>query len=256
MHRDDRAGDGGQAQHSGAEPVPDGDPGSAHAGRDGVGVAAERDQALRGDGGGDLELGRGRRGRAGPQAFAGGQGTDGGALPVAHAAAFVQPDAERVEAGLRCGDVDVVGQGPPPALRGGVVGLLDHALAVAAPRRADVDRDGVVLRDRGERRRQPARGRIADGGHPVEAPPARQPAQRSGDRVDRLDQVRLVLVVGQHPRARDKDTAPPSKNNPYSELRGYSCSSRKWAARNKCCRAGLRWPLAKRSMGLHRGPPH
>ena len=45
--------------------------------------------------------------------------------------------AKAVHTGLGLLDGDIVGQGAPPALRGSVIGLLHHALAVAAPRRAD-----------------------------------------------------------------------------------------------------------------------
>ena len=59
--------------------------------------------------------------------------------------------------GLGLLDGELVGQGAPPALRGGVVGLLHHTLAVPAPGRADRDLHPVVLRDRGERGGDPAR---------------------------------------------------------------------------------------------------
>ena len=61
--------------------------------------------------------------------------------------------AKRSTPAWACLDGHVVGQGAPPALRGGVVGLLHHALAVPAPRRADRHRHPVVLGDRRRTRR-------------------------------------------------------------------------------------------------------
>ena len=63
---------------------------------------------------------------------------------------------EAVHTGLGLLDGEIVGQGAPPALGGGVVDLLHHALAVAAPRRTDRDRDAVVFGHPGERRGYPA----------------------------------------------------------------------------------------------------
>ena len=100
---------------------------------------------------------------------------------------------EAVHTGLGLLDGDFVGQGAPPALRGGVVDLLHHALAVAAPRRADRHRDPVVLGHPGERGGDPARAGVADRGHPVEPPHPGHPTQATGDPVERGDQMRLIL---------------------------------------------------------------
>lgn len=109
-----------------------------------------------------------------------------------------QPDvatlcAEPIQGRLSFLDADVVGQGAPPALRGGVVGLLHHALAVAPSWRADRDLDAVVLGDRGEGRGHLAGLGVAHGGHPVEAPLLRQPTQLAGRLVQGVDELGLVL---------------------------------------------------------------
>src|SRR5690606_33492229 len=101
--------------------------------------------------------------------------------------------APGIEAGLGRLDGDVVGQGPPPALRGGVNGLLDHALAVAASWWTDRDLHAVVLGDRGERRADlPGLG-MTDRGHPIKAPLPAQPAELACGRIEGVDQVSLVL---------------------------------------------------------------
>jgi hypothetical protein len=78
-------------------------------------------------------------------------------------------------------------------LRGGVVDLLHHAFAVAAPRRADRHRDPVVLGDPGKRSGHPPAAGVADRGHPVEAPHPRDTAQSAGHAVEAGDQMRLVF---------------------------------------------------------------
>ena len=146
-------------------------------------VAAEGDQRLRAGGPRHGQDGRERR-RHRRQRLGRGDGGHGG-LAVggrAHAGVAAQ-QTPPVQRGLGLLGRDVVGQGAPPALRGGVVGLLHHALAVAAPGRADRHRHPVVLGDRGEGGGDPAGARVADGGHPVEPPGAGQPAQRDADPV-------------------------------------------------------------------------
>ncbi len=100
---------------------------------------------------------------------------------------------EPVERGLGFLDGGVVRQCAPPALRGGVVGLLHHALTVAPPRRADRDLHAVVLGDRSERHGHLPRLGMADRAHPVEAPLPREPAELAGGLVQGVDQMGLVL---------------------------------------------------------------
>jgi hypothetical protein len=77
-------------------------------------------------------------------------------------------------------------------LRGGVVDLLHHALAVAAPGRADRHRDAVVFGHPGERGGDPTAAGVADGGHPVEAPHPAYTTETTHDVVDRGDQMGLI----------------------------------------------------------------
>ena len=84
---------------------------------------------------------------------------------VAESASGVAPDGgEPVAVGLGLLDGQLVGQGAPPALRGGVVDLLHHAFAVAGAGRADRHGHAVVLRHPGERGGDPSRLRTADRG--------------------------------------------------------------------------------------------
>jgi hypothetical protein len=193
-------------------------------GADRVAVAAKRHQALRAD-----LARRGQHRRVGPgghrpQALRGGQLGHRGALPVRAAAepGVADPDAEPVQACLRLRRRQLVGQRAPPALRGGQVRLLHHALAVAPTRRADRDSDRVVRRDRPERGGQPPGVGVADRGHSVEPPPVGQPAQPACHRVEGLDQVRLVLRRGQH-------RAPPRgvRQRPDQQMRGRAPSPRR-----------------------------
>lgn len=87
-----------------------------------------------------------------------------------------------------------VGQGAPPALGGGVIDLLHHALAVVTTGRADRHRDAVVLGHPGERGGHPSRARVTHRGHPIEAPHSCAPFQATGDAVEAGDQVRLILT--------------------------------------------------------------
>jgi hypothetical protein len=91
---------------------------------------------------------------------------------------------EAVHIGLGRLRREVVGQGAPPPLRGGVIDLLHHALAVAAPRRADRHRPRRSVWPPRQRMRSPApsrghtpwpSGRIARPGSPHRgrAPPGR-----------------------------------------------------------------------------------
>ena len=127
---------------------------------------------------------------------------------------------------LRLRRGNVVGQRPPPPLRGGVVRLLHHALAPAPPRRADLHRDTVVLRGLGERRSQVPRPRMADRGHPVEPPAAGHPAQPLADAVQRRDEIRLLLALGEHP-------APPARvrQRPDQQVRVPPLAPRRGRAR-------------------------
>jgi len=150
---DGGAGRGHDPDLVGAEAVTDHDLGAGHPRRHRVAVAAEGHQRLGGDGADHRELGRVGQRRRRAQRLGSGERGDGGLLPAAATAPVVEADAEFVQALLRPGDGRLVGQGAPPALRGGVVGLLDHALAVAVARWAEIDRDAVVLRGVRERRR-------------------------------------------------------------------------------------------------------
>ncbi len=152
-------------------------------------VAAERHQRLRADDPADHQ-GRGeRRGQRPQQLRLGGrEGSDGGPGAVALAdPAVADSGAERVEGSLGLGHREVVRDGPPPALRGGVVGLLHAALAVPVSRGTQLDRNAVVLGDSGEARGDPASVRADDGGHPVEAPLLRDTPEPPRDRVESVD---------------------------------------------------------------------
>ena len=111
----------------------------------------------------------------------------------------VHAGCQRVHALLGGGPGGVIGQGAPPALRRRVVGLLHHALAVAMPRRADIDREAVILRQARELGGERAAARMADGGHPGRPPPPGQPAQPPHHLIQGLGKVREVLGLGQHP---------------------------------------------------------
>ena len=56
---------------------------------------------------------------------------------VARSRVITADPGEAIQARLGLLHGGLVGQGAPPALRGGVVDLLHHALAVTAPGRAD-----------------------------------------------------------------------------------------------------------------------
>jgi len=119
-------------------------------------------------------------------------------VPVSAADTRVGAQAERVHPGLGGDRGRVFAQGAPPALREGVVAFLHRPFAVAVPRGADVDADPVMLRDGDEGGGDLAGGWVADGGHPVEAPPLRDPTQALAQLAQARDQVRLVLGLGQH----------------------------------------------------------
>jgi hypothetical protein len=114
-------------------------------------------------------------------------------------AGVADTDTEAVQRCLGVGDGDVVGQGPPPSLRGGVVGLLDDTFAVPAPRRTDRHGHPVVLGDTSKRRSHPTGRRIADRGHPIEPPHPRHTAQGACDLIESVDRVRLILRLGKAP---------------------------------------------------------
>ncbi|KFU75787.1 hypothetical protein BB31_39440 [Amycolatopsis lurida NRRL 2430] len=135
VDRDRCAAVGDDPQHVRADPVADLNLRTAQPGRDGVGVAAESDQCLSCDDLAEIELGRERDQRRGVQPLGCGHPGDDGPFAVMDPATAVELDRESIEPGLGLGDRDVVAEGAPPALRGRVVGLLDHALAVPAPRR-------------------------------------------------------------------------------------------------------------------------
>jgi hypothetical protein len=181
-----------------AEPVPDGDPHPRHPGRDRVEVALEGDQRLRADRPFRLQLGRKGQGGRREQGLGRGELRDSHLHSVDAAAALVHPDGELVDAGLGLLDADAVRDRAPPALRGSVVGLFDHAFAVAATGRADRDLNAVELRDPGERGGDLAAGGVADGRHPVEPPPPDGPPEPAQHLVEGLDQVREVLRLRQH----------------------------------------------------------
>ena len=149
-----------------------------------------------------------------PQPLRGGEVGHRDPLSLAAAGSPVETLAELVEALLGGGDGGVVGDGAPPALRRGVVGLLHHALAVAVARRAEIDPDRVVLRGVGERRRQGSGRRGADRGHPVEPPSPRETAELARDPVQGLDQVREVLGVREH-----RPPPPRVRQRPHQQMR-------------------------------------
>ena len=180
VHGDHHPAGGGDLDDRGAEPVRHGHRAVGQLRRHGVAVAAEGDQGLRGHLPGHGQHRGGGPGRQRRQRFGGGESTDAAAGPVRlddPQAGVGLGGAERVQPGLGLPEGGLVGQGPPPALRRGVVGLLHHSLAVTAPRRADRDLDPVVLGDLGERGRDPPRRRVTHGGHPVEPPLPGQAAQ-------------------------------------------------------------------------------
>ena len=107
-------------------------------------------------------------------------------------------DAEPVEVALGVGDV-AHGGGSPPALGGEAVAALHHPLAVASPRRADVDGHPIVLGHRCEAGQHRPGGRRADRRGPVEAPAPRRAAQAAQHPVDAVDERRLVLGVAEDP---------------------------------------------------------
>ena len=189
---------GGDVEVAGAEPAAHQDSGPGELGRDAVTVAAEGHQSLRRDGAGDGQGGRERRRRRRAQRLAGGDGGHGGLAVRGRAQPDVAaPGAPGVQELLGLLGRDVVGQGAPEPLGRDMVGLLDYAFAVAAPRRARPHGHAVVLGHRGERRGDPAGFGVHDGGHPVEPPRRGEPAQGAGDTVQALDQVRLVHRRGQ-----------------------------------------------------------
>ena len=61
-------------------------------------------------------------------------------------------------------DGDVIGQGPPPPLRGAVVGILDDTFAVAVTRWTDRNLDPVRFGHTSETGGDPTGRRIADRG--------------------------------------------------------------------------------------------
>ncbi len=112
-----------------------------------------------------------RHRRQGLQRFGlGDHGDRGAAIGGGPDAGVATNAGEAVNTDLSRFDGEFVGQGAPPTLRGSVIDLLHHTLAVAPPRRADRHRDPVVLGHPGERGGDPPRRGIADGGHPVEPP--------------------------------------------------------------------------------------
>jgi hypothetical protein len=129
--------------------------------------------------------------------------------------------AKAVEVGLGLLGCDIVGQGAPPALRGSVIGLLHHTLAVAAPRRAHRHRDRIVFGHPGEGGGDPPRARITHRRHPVEPPRLGHPAQGPADPVQALHQVRLIghwlqrcaplARMGQRPDQQMRRAAPPPR---------------------------------------------
>jgi hypothetical protein len=208
---------GGDLEDRLVESVAGQDLGAGEFGRHRVLVAAVGHQCLGRDGALDGDSGRERRRQRG-QGLAGGDGDHAGPPVGGGADAGVAAQrAEPVEPGLSVLDRHLVGQGAPPALSGGVVGLLHHTLAVPGPRWADRHRHAVVLRDAGEARGDLAGGGVADRGHPVEAPAVGQPAEPDRDAVQRVDQMRLIHGFGQHP------TPPPGvRQCPDQQERGLA----------------------------------
>ena len=129
------------------------------------------------------------------------QQLSGGDLAHCGRAAF-QPvgglGAEPVEAALGVGDA-VHLRGPPPALGGEAVAALHHPLAVAPPRRADVDRHPIVLghgREAGQHRAGGGRARRRGA---VEAPAPRRAAQPPQHPIDAIDERRLIFALAEDP---------------------------------------------------------
>jgi hypothetical protein len=157
-------------------------------------VAAEGDRAAGGDLPLDLDGGRERVGWQGPQQLVGGQLPD--RAPTRATPGVAGGGKKPVQGGLGVGGRAQPGGAPPP-LGEEVDRLLDHAFAVGSPRRARVHTDLVVLGDRGEGGLDaPGRG-VHDGGHAVKPPAAGGAAQAAQDGVQRLDQMRQVLGLGQ-----------------------------------------------------------
>lgn len=215
---DHRAGLRGDVHVWRTEPQADPHLGAGEFGRDAVAVAAEGHQRLRRHGACHGERRRERRRWWGAQRLGSGDGRDRGFAVGGGAQPGVAPGgAPRVEPPLDLLDGDVVGQGAPEALRGDVVGLLHHALAVAAPGRAGANLDAVVLSDRGEGGLHPAGVGVDHGGHPVEPPRVRAPAERAGDAVQAVDELRLIHRGAQPP-------APPARvrQRPDQQVRGLA----------------------------------
>jgi len=146
---------GDQVQGGGAQPVGHGHDSTAVAGAHRVPVTAKRHQPL----GADRRLdGHDRRIRAGrdrAQPLGGGQigHPASGAVFAAPGPGVADSGAEPVQGGLGLGRGQLIGQGAPPALRGTVVGLLDHPFAVAPPRGANRDGYSIVRGHRAKRGR-------------------------------------------------------------------------------------------------------
>lgn len=114
---------------------------------------------------------------------------------------------ERGKAGLSLLEGEVVGQGAPPPLRGGVVVLLDHPLPVPRPWPAGDHGHGVVLRERREHRREVTRAGLEHRGHPIEPPVACHATQQRQNRRECGEQVRQIHRRGDrrppHPGVRE-----------------------------------------------------
>ena len=85
--------------------------------------------------------------------------------------------------------------GAPPRARHVLDRLLDDALALRPPRRADPDLDAVMLGGLRELRRDPVSAGMHDGRHPIGPPRPRGAAQAAQHAVDRVDQVRERLSL-------------------------------------------------------------
>ncbi len=189
----------------GAEPEGDGDGGSGQFRGDAVAVAAEGHQCLGRHHSGHRQGGRERRGRRWTQRL-GRRDGDHRSLPVGGGtqpgvAALGAPGIEHL---LGLLGRDVVGQGAPEALRSNVIGLLHHAFAVASSRWTRPHLHTVMLGDSGKGGLHPPGVGVDHGGHPVEPPHIRAPAQRAGDPVQGVDQVRLI-------HRRTQPAAPPAR---------------------------------------------
>lgn len=133
--------------------------------------------------------------------FGGGQISDGATIAIAVEAFTLVSDllAELVQRRLRLRGGDLVGQGSPPPLRGGVVRLLHDALAVPAPWWAGPHPDAEMLGDLRVGGGDRAGAGVHHRRHPVEPPVLGDAAELGRDLVLGVGELRLLHRLTQHP---------------------------------------------------------